>query len=218
MDIDKLLQLFFKYLNPPINSNGLILTPHFEGELIRWVIENPDNLSYSTDVVEGHIQELLYQFQISTGTKDLPEWKNCWVKYCKVTDSEVYINRELSNKINQRCDRLNTIKLIDGGDVLKSDCYVRDWSIEYRDEESLYFHVSLELSNPKTKKLGDIDDDTLAEFIEEFGYNDTAQEQETDLLWDIITPILDEENMYDKNYMMTVGLINYFDSYGTRLE
>jgi hypothetical protein len=218
MNKNILLRLFLKDLNPPVNINGLILNPHIGDDSIKWEIENPDNLSYSTDVVEGYIQELLYQFQITTGTKDLPEWKNCWNKYCTVTDSDVYINRQLSNKINQQSDRLNTIKLIDDGKEMTADCYVTNWEIEYRDSEALYFHVSLELSNPKVKEIGDIDDDTLAEFIEEFRYNETTQEQETDILWDIITPILDEENMYDKDYMMVVGLIQYFDSFGNELR
>ena len=217
MNINQLLQLFFKFINPPVNINGLILTPHFEGELIKWDIENPDNLSYSTEVVEGHIQELLYNFQISTGTKDLPEWKNCWNKYCKVNDSDVYINRELNNKINQQCDRLNSIKLMDDGKVLTADCYVKDWSIEYADNEMLYFHVDLELSNPQIEEIGEIDNDTLSEFIEGFRYNDSSQEQETDLLWQIIKPIMDDPNMFDSEYMFSVGLVKFYDNFGDNL-
>jgi hypothetical protein len=217
MDKNKLLRLFLKDLNPPVNINGLILTPHFEGELIKWDIENPDNLSYSTEVVEGHLQELLYQFQISTGTKDLPEWKNCWTKYCGISDSDVYIYRELSNKINQQCDRLNTIKLIDDGKVLTADCYVRDWSIEYPDAEALYVNVDLELSNPQIEEIGEIDNDTLSEFLEYFRYNDTSQEQETDLLWDIMRPIMDNPNMFDRDYMFSVGLIEFYDNFGDKL-
>ena len=217
MNINQLLQLFFKFIKPPVNINGLILTPHFEGELIKWDIENPDNLSYSTEVVEGHLQELLYQFQISTGTKDLPEWKNCWNKYCGISDSDVYINRELSNKINQQCDRLNSIKLIDDGKVLTSDCYVRDWSIEYPDDEALYVHVDLELSNPQIEEIGEIDNDTLSEFIEGFRDNDTSQEQETDLLWEIMKPIMDNPNMFDSDYMFSVGLLKFYDNFGDYL-
>jgi len=217
MNINQLLQLFFKFIKPPVNINGLILTPHFEGKLIKWDIENPDNISYSTEVIEGHLQELLYQFQISTGTKDLPEWKNCWTKYCRISDSDVYIYRELSNKINQQCDRLNSIKLIDDGKVLTSDCYVRDWSIEYRDNESLYFQVILELSNPQIEEIGEIDNDTLSEFIEGFRDNDTSQEQETDLLWEIMKPIMDDPNMYDSDYMFSVGLLKFYDNFGDNL-
>jgi hypothetical protein len=217
MNKNRLLKLFLNYLNPPVNINGLILTPQVGFDSIIWDIENPDNLSYSTEVVEGYLQELLYQFQISTGTKDLPEWKNCWDKYCRVNDSDVYINRELSNKINQQCDRLNSIKLIDDGKVLISDCYVRDWSIEYPDTEALYVNVALELSNPQIEKIGEIDNDTLSKFIEEFRYNVTSQEQETDLLWKIIIPIMDDPNMYDRDYMFSVGLIKFYDNFGDNL-
>ena len=217
MNKNRLLRLFLKYLNPPVNINGLILHPQFGDDSITWDIENPKNYSYSTEVVEGHLQELLYEFQISTGTKDLPEWENCWNKYCKVTDSDVYITRELSNKINQQCDRLNSIKLTDDGKVLTADCYVKDWSIEYPDTEALYVHVVLELSNPQIEEIGEIDNDTLSEFLEEFRYNDTSQEQETNLLWEIIIPIMDNPNMYDKDYMFSVGLIEFYDNFGDNL-
>jgi len=217
MNKNRLLRLFLKYLNPPININGLILHPQFGDDSITWDIENPKNYSYSTEVVEGHLQELLYEFQISTGTSGLPEWENCWNKYCKVTDSDVYITRELSNKINQQCDRLNSIKLMDDGKVLTADCYVKDWSIEYPDTEALYVHVVLELSNPQIEEIGEIDNDTLSEFIEDFRYNDTSQEQETDLLWEIIIPIMDNPNMYDRDYMFSVGLIEFYDNFGDNL-
>jgi hypothetical protein len=220
MNKNRLLSLFLKYLNPPVNINGLILKAQVGFDSIIWEIENPNNLSYSTEVVEGYLQELLYEFQISTGTKDLPEWKNCWNKYCKVNDSDVHINRELANKINQQCDRLNIIKLVDG-DTLTADCYVRDWSIEYPDTESLYVHVDLELSNPQIigddNEPKDIDNDTLSEFIEEFRYNDTSQEQETDILWEIMIPIMDNPNMYDRDYMFSVGLIKFYDNFGDNL-
>lgn len=215
---NKLLQLFLKDLNIPVNLNGLLLYPHIIGDdKIKWEIKNPNNVSYSTSVIEGYIEELLHQFQITTGTKNLPEWDNCWNKYCRVSESDVYINRELSNKINQACDRLNTIKLEDDGKSLTADCYVKDWSIEYPDTESLYFHVTLELSNPQIEEIGEIDNDTLSEFIQEFRYNETSQEQETDLLWEIIIPIMDDPNMYDRDYMFSVGLIEFYDNFGDNL-
>lgn len=217
MNKNKLLSLFLKDLEPPVNVNGLILNPQIGFDSITWEIKNPNNLSYSTEVVKGHIQDLLYQFQITTGTKDLPEWKNCWNKYCQINDSDVYINKQLSNDINQQCDRLNSIKLMDDGKVLTADCYVRDWSIEYPDTEALYVHVALELSNPQIEEIGEIDNDTLSEFIEEFRYNDTSQEQETDLLWDIIRPIMDNKNMFDRDYMFSVGLIKFYDNFGDNL-
>jgi hypothetical protein len=217
MNKNKLLSLFLKYLEPPVNINGLIVYPHVGDDSITWKIENPNNLSYSTEVVEGYLQNLLYQFKITTGTKGHKSWDNGYQKYCKVTDTDVYINRELSNKINQQCDRLNTIKLEDDGKVLTADCYVKDWSFEYPDFESLYVHVVLELSNPQVEEIGEIDNDTLSEFIQEFRYNDTSQEQETDILWNIIQPIMDDPNMYDRDYMFSVGLIDFYDDFGDKL-
>ena len=217
MNKNKLLSLFLKDLEPPVNINGLILNPQVGFDSITWEIKNPNNLSYSTEVVKGHIQDLLYQFQITTGTKDLPEWKNCWNKYCQINDSDVYINKQLSNEINQQCDRLNSIKLMDDGKVLTADCYVRDWSIEYPDTEALYVTVDLELSNPQIEEIGEIDNDTLSEFLEDFRYNDTSQEQETDLLWDIMRPIMDNKNMFDRDYMFGVGLIKFYDNFGDNL-
>jgi hypothetical protein len=217
MNKNKLLSLFLKELDPPVNINGLMVYPQVGDDSITWEIDNPNNISYSTNVVTGHIQELLYKFQQITGTDKEPVWNNCWNKYCRINDSDVYINRKLSNKINQLCDRLNTIKLEDDGKVLTADCYVKDWSIEYPDDEALYFHVSLELSNPQIEEIGEIDNDTLSEFIKEFRYNDTSQEQETDLLWQIIIPIMDEPNMYDTDYMFSVGLIEFYDNFGDYL-
>ena len=106
---------------------------------------------------------------------------------------------------------------MDDGKVLTADCYVRDWSIEYPDTEALYVHVDLELSNPQIEEIGEVDNDTLSEFIEEFRYNDTSQEQETDLLWDIIRPIMDNKNMFDRDYMFGVGLIKFYDNFGDNL-
>ena len=218
MSENKLIRLFLKELNPPVNINGLHIVPHIGNDKITWEIKNPNNLSYSSEVIEGHIQELLYEFQEITGTRELPIWKNCWSKYCRISKPKVYINKELNNRISQKCDRLNSITLEDEGKSLTSDCYVLSWSIESRNGVSIFLHVSLELSNPKIEEIGDIDDDTLAEFIEEFSYNETAQEQETDILWDIITEILEDSNMYDNDYMTATGLIKYFNRSGKELR
>jgi hypothetical protein len=106
---------------------------------------------------------------------------------------------------------------MDDGKVLTADCYVKDWSIEYPDTEALYVHVVLELSNPQIEEIGEIDNDTLSEFLEDFRYNDTSQEQETDLLWEIIIPIMGNPNMYDKDYMFIVGVIDFYDNFGNSL-
>ena len=220
---EKLIKLYYNKLKKPTIINGLVLHPFLNSDKIIWEVENPDDVSYTSVVVEGHLEEMLHGFLTLAGLADgySPNsglnWGELSRNYCKLTKSDVHISRDLSNKINQKCDRLNSIKLYDDGKVLTADCYVRDWFIEYPDTESLYVHVALELSNPQIVEIGEIDNDTLSEFIEEFRYNETSQEQETDILWEIIREINIQKNMFDDVYMFSVGLIEFYDNFGNKL-
>lgn len=206
--------------------HGLVLHPFMVDNKLKWEVENPNDVSFASNVVEGHLEEMLYNFLRLAGVADINnpsinlDWSELSRNYCKLTESDVHISRDLSNKINQKCDRLNVIKLIDD-ETLTADCYVRDWSIEYPDTEALYVHVALQLSNPQIigedNEPKEIDDDTLSQFIEEFRYNETSQEQETDLLYDIIVEINNQKNMFDDVYMFSMGLIEFYDNFGNKL-
>lgn len=219
----RLIKLYYDKLKKPTIIYGLVLHPFMIDDKIRWEYENPNDVSFATNVVEGHLEEMLHDFLVLAGISNSTyphtsiDWRQLSRDYCKLTEDDVHISRNLSNKINQQCDRLNSIKLTDDGKVLTADCYVKDWSIEYPDTESLYFHVTLELSNPQIEEIGEIDNDTLSEFLEEFMHNDTSSEQETDLLWQIIREVYNEKNMFDDDYMYNVGLIKYYDSFGNNL-
>ena len=128
---------------------------------------------------------------------------------------QFYINQELRDEINNRCNEFTSIKLVDG-EELNSECYIMNWDIGYEDSEMFNFYLSLELTNPKIDGV-DVDDDTLHDFIQNFTYNDTAQEQELDAVWHIIGPILDNKNMYDNVYMYSNAVIGYFDRFGNGL-
>ena len=217
MNKDKLLRLFLKDLNPPVNVNGLILHAQLKDDSIEWKIENPNDESYSNFVVDGHLEEMLYNFMVMTGTKDNPMWgSNIYEKYCRVGNVRYfYINQELRNEINNKCNEFTSIKLEDG-ETLNSDCYIMNWDIGYEDSEMFNFYLSLELTEPKIDGV-DVDDDALHEFIENFVYNETAQEQELDAIWDIVTLIIDNKNMYDSTYMFSNAVIGYFDRNGNGL-
>jgi hypothetical protein len=131
-------------------------------------------------------------------------------------DSDVYINDEIRNEINRIVDGFKTITLDDDSDELISECFVKDWSISYPDTESLYFHLDLELSNPKIKNKP-IDDDTLQEFIQSFIYTDTAFEQENNFIWEIVKLLLKQKNLFDEDYMYVNAVIGYYDSFGNGL-
>jgi hypothetical protein len=219
----RLIKLYYDKLKKPTIMHGLVLHPFMVDNKIKWEVENPNDVSFASNVIEGHLEEMLYNFLRLAGVADINSpsinlnWSELSINYCKLIESDVHISRDLSNKINQKCDRLNYIKLYDDGKVLTADCYVRDWSIEYPDTEALYVHVALELSNPQIVEIGEIDNDTLSEFIEEFRYNETSQEQETDILWEIIREINIQKNMFDDVYMFSVGLIEFYDNFGNKL-
>ena len=217
MNKDKLLRLFLKTIDTPLNINGLLLYPQLNEDSIEWDIENPNDVSYSNFVVDGHLEELLYDFMIMTGTKDRPEWgSNIYEKFCRVGNVRYfYINQELRQKINDKCSDFTSIELHDE-EKLNSECYVLNWDIGYEDSEMFNFYLSLELTNPKINGE-EVDDDTLDEFIKNFIYNETAQEQELDLVWHIITEIIENKNMYDSTYMYSNAVIGYFDQFGNGL-
>jgi len=219
---ERLIKLYYDKLKKPTVINGLVLHPFMVDNKIKWEVENTNDVSFASTVVEGHLEEMLHGFLNLAGltnpTNSSLNWLQLSRDYCKLTEDDVYISRDLRNKINQKCDRLNSIKLFDDGKELTSDCYVKNWVIEYPNNESLYIHVDLELSNPQIKKIGEIDNDTLSEFIEGFRYNDTSQEQETDLLWQIIREVYNEKNMFDDTYMFYVGVIDFYDNFGKRIK
>lgn len=222
----RLIKLYYGKLKKPTIIYGLVLHPFMIDDKIRWKYENPNDVSFTTNVVEGYLEELLQEFLSLAGLTTITNSNNgldcreLSQNYCRLTEDDVYIGKDLRNKINQQCDRLNTIKLWDDGQILISDCYVRDWSIEYPDTESLYFHVSLELTNTRISgNVGPekVDYDTVSQFLEEFIHADNSSEQETDLLWKIIREVYNEKNMLDDTYMFSVGVIKYYDSFGNNL-
>jgi len=218
MNKNKLLSLFIKSLDSPTNINGLLLYPQVGEDNITWELKNPNDLSYAPNVVEGYLEELFYDFMVMTGTKDRPEWgTNIYEQNCRVGNvRHFYINQELRDKINDACNKFTSIKLEDEGNELNSECYVINWDIGYEDSEIFNFFISLELTNPKINDE-EVDDNTLDEFIKGFIYNDTAGEQETDAIWDLITKIIDDKNMYDSTYMYSNAVIGYFDRFGNSL-
>lgn len=222
----RLIKLYYNKLKKPTIIHGLVLHPFMVDNKIKWEYENPNDVSFATTVVEGYIEEVLQVFLSSVGFATITnannglDWRELSRNYCRLTEDDVYIGKDLRNKINQQCDRLNTIKLWDDGQTLISDCYVRDWSIEYPDTESLYFHVSLELTNTRISgSVGpeEVDYDTVSQFLGEFMQTDNSSEQETDLLWKIIREVYNEKNMLDDTYMFSVGVIKYYDSFGNNL-
>ena len=59
---ERLIKLYYNKLKKPTIINGLVLHPFIVDDRIIWEVENPNDVSYSSTVVEGHLEEMLYEF------------------------------------------------------------------------------------------------------------------------------------------------------------
>jgi len=218
----RLIKLYYNKLKKPTIMFGLVLHPFMVDNKIKWEVENPNDVSFASTVVEGHLEEMLHDFLKLAGvtngynpTSGL-DWSELSRNYCRLNKDDVYVSKNTRNKINESLENLNKIKLDDNGSILISECFVGNWSLEYPDTDALYFHLDLELSNPKIDDE-DVDDDTLQDFIQSFVYDDDANEQEQDIISNVMRVIYDEPNLLDHDYMFIAPVIGYYDSFGNGL-
>ena len=218
----RLIKLYYDKLKKPTIINGLVLHPFMVDNKIKWEVENTNDVSFATTVVEGHLEEMLHDFLRLAGmtngwdgTSGL-DWRELSQNYCKLTEDDVYVSKNTRNKINKAFENLKEIKLNDSGSILIAECFIINWSIEYIDNEALGFHLDLELSNPKIDNE-DVDDDTLQDYIQSFIYDDTSHDQETDIIWRGASIVHNEKNLFDDTYMYTQAIIGYYDSFGNGL-
>jgi hypothetical protein len=218
----RLIKLYYNKLKKPTIIYGLVLHPFMVDNKIKWEVENPNDVSFSSDVVEGHLEEMLHDFLTLAGLASIThvnnglDWSQLSRDYCKLTKSDVYISEKTRNKINDSLENFNQIRLADGSNILNSECVVLNWSIEYPDTEALYFHLDLELFNPVIDG-NFVEDDELQEFIQSFVYDDDANEQEQEIISDVMTVIYGEPNLLDHDYMFIMPVIGYFDTFGNGL-
>ena len=219
---ERLIKLYYNKLKKPTVKYGLVLHPFMVDNKIKWEVENPNDVSFASTVVEGHLEEMLHDFLTLAGLASIThvnnglDWSQLSRDYCKLTKSDVYISKKTRNKINKSLENLNKIRLVDGSIILNSECVIKNWSLEYPDTEALYFHLDLELFNPKVDGV-DVDDDELQDFIQSFIYDDDSNEQEQDIISEVMTVIYGEPNLLDHDYMFIAPVIGYFDTFGNGL-
>jgi hypothetical protein len=218
----RLIKLYYNKLKKPTIIYGLVLHPFMIDDKIRWEYENPNDVSFATNVVEGHLEEMLHEFLSLAGlatithTNNALDWSQLSKDYCRLSKEDVHVSKNTRNKINKALENLDKIRLEDGSVILNSECVVKNWSLEYPDTEALYFHLDLELFNPKIDGV-DVDDDELQDFIQSFIYDVYSSEQEQDLISDVMRVIYDEPNLLDHDYMFISPIIGYFDTFGNGL-
>jgi hypothetical protein len=218
----RLIKLYYEKLKKPTIIYGLVLHPFMIDDKIRWEYENPNDVSFATNVVEGHLEEMLHDFLSLAGLATIThannglDWSQLSKDYCRLSKDDVHVSKNTRNKINKALENLNKIRLEDGSVILNSECVVKNWSLEYPDTEALYFHLDLELFNPNIEGV-DADDDELQDFIQSFVYDEDANEQEQDIISDVMNIIYDEPNLLDHDYMFIAPVIGYYDTFGNGL-
>jgi hypothetical protein len=218
----RLIKLYYNKLKKPTIIYGLVLHPFMIDDKIRWEYENPNDVSFATNVVEGHLEEMLHDFLSLAGLATIThannglDWSQLSKDYCRLSKEDVHVSKNTRNKINKALENLNKIRLEDGSVILNSECVVKNWSLEYPDTEALYFHLDLELFNPNIEGV-DADDDELQDFIQSFVYDEDANEQEQDIISDVMNIIYDEPNLLDHDYMFIAPVIGYYDTFGNGL-
>ena len=219
---ERLIKLYYEKLKKPTIIYGLVLHPFMVDNKIKWEYENPNDVSFATTVVEGHLEEMLHDFLTLAGLASIThvnnglDWSQLSRDYCKLTKSDVYISEKTRNKINDSLENLNKISLVDGSNILNSECIIKNWSLEYPDTEALYCHLDLELYNPKIEGK-EVDNDTLQDYIQSFIYDDDAHEQEYEIIGNVSSIVRDEKNLFDNDYMFVQPIIGYYDSFGNGL-
>ena len=218
----RLIKLYYEKLKKPTIIYGLVLHPFMIDDKIRWEYENPNDVSFATNVVEGHLEKMLHEFLSLAGLATIThannglDWSQLSKDYCRLSKEDVHVSKNTRNKINKALENLDKIRLEDGSVILNSECVVKNWSLEYPDTEALYFHLDLELFNPKIDGV-DVDDDELQDFIQSFIYDDDSNEQEQDLISDVMRVIYEEPNLLDHDYMFINPIIGYYDTFGNGL-
>ena len=219
----RLIKLYYDKLKKPTIIHGLVLHPFMVDNKIKWEVENTNDVSFASTVVEGHLEEMLHDFLKLAGVTNgynphtSIDWRELSQNYCKLTEDDVYVSKNTRNKINKALENLDKIRLEDGSVILDSECVVKNWSLEYPDTDALYFHLDLELFNPVIDGDFFAEDDELQEFIQSFIYDDDSNEQEQGIISDVMRVIYDEPNLLDHDYMFIVPVIGYYDTFGNGL-
>jgi hypothetical protein len=214
----RIFELYYKNLKKPTILNGLVLHPFLVDNKIVWELENPKDLSYSSYVVEGNLEDLVVDFfnMMGIDANDTGfTWAEISTRYCRLSKSDVYINSDLTEKIRVSLENLKSINFETYDGKFYAECFVKDWNVEYIDEH-LYFGIHLELHNPKIDNV-DVSYDEADEYLKELQYDDDYPEIETNIVDEQLSFFTQDKNLFGDGYMIYNGSVYFYDAFGIRL-
>ena len=214
MDTEKILELFKKYAGDKINLYGLIVTPVLvepsfqirNAYNIFFDIENPNNVSYFTEIVVGEIDDDVETFQSMINER-------LYVLLSPKTKKGIYLNKELQQKIQNVFDSVKTIKFVTGTPFVGHKWYeIHIESVGFKtnayDTDSFYI-----INNVKplkaTKNGEDVDiQEAIYEYVDEFLPN-VETYWETENLYNPIDYILNDYPLLTDRWGHIAG---YYDT------
>lgn len=204
--MEKIFKLFYNSLEKPINVKGILINPNIEEDKIVWKYENPNNLSFSTYILETYIEDLFCDFCEQAEFTKVPSFPIFWDIDSPVT---LYINEELKSEIEKLLLEIKDISLwLNNNSNLECKSQMDYWKLSQEFSETIFLEVRFNLYDIY------IDNESVStikasKWIQNYYYKDTAFLEGQQLLDEIEYIISEEETMYDESYMNIAVSIDY---------
>lgn len=196
----KLINYYYSYLteingNKPLDLSGILLTPTLVDNKIIWLMENPNNKSYSKYGIEGFVDDLLMDFSNKTAGEF---YDKLYRKQSINIEKELYLTEEFKNKLlnlAQKKTKFDYASVISDMWVFKINYYIEN--------DRFVFQLSIELSNPKDSdtyeriSFAEVED-RYHSLSDDDGFENYTDETFSDLMnfiWNSPT-IFDKQNMF----------------------
>jgi hypothetical protein len=196
----KLINYYYSYLteisgDEPLDLSGILLTPTLVDNKIIWLMENPNNKSYSKYGIEGFVDDLLMDFSNKTAGEF---YDKLYRKQSINIEKELYLTEEFKNKLlnlAQKKTKFDYASVISDMWVFKINYYIEN--------DRFVFQLSIELSNPKDSdtyeriSFAEVED-RYHSLSDDDGFENYTDETFSDLMnfiWNSPT-IFDKQNMF----------------------
>ena len=212
----KLINYYYSYLteisgDEPLDLSGILITPTLVDNKIIWLMENPNNKSYSKYGIEGFVDDLLMDFSNKTAGEF---YDKLYRKQSINIEKELYLTEEFKNKLlnlAQKKTKFDYASVISDMWVFKINYYIEN--------DRFVFQLSIELSNPKDSDT--YERITFAEVEDRYHSlsDDDEFEKYTDETFsDLMNLIWNSPTIFDKQNMVIQIYIQFYTDKGQRIR
>ena len=189
---------YYNYLNEePIEFKGLYLVPKWTGELIKWKVDNPNDYSYSKEIITQVLREEFNSFCDMTNT-DFNKYKHfsSWMKNIR---NNCYVSEEDRKRLN---DNGKQIKHIDFSGVF----YRYEFDFDYEtthvttNDPEVEVYVYGNITNLRKTNLKDNLERTLEKVKPSYFISDMTETDYDEWKEELHTILLPMYNIFVNNF------------------